>query len=69
MASLLLVTSGDFEHLNGVRRLNQRLEGENSKLRKKVEALEASIRHEEMIRRLDELGRRLKPIPRATISN
>lgn len=69
MASLLLAKSGDFEYLNGVRRLNQRLESENSKLRKKVEALEAPIRHEEMMRSLDELEKTLKPIPRSTISN
>ena len=69
MASLLLAKSGDFEHLNSVKRLNQRLESENYKLRKKVEALEAPIRHEELMRSLDELGKNLNPIARATISN
>ncbi|MEI8657059.1 hypothetical protein [Vibrio sp. Hal054] len=65
MASLLLAKAGDFEFLNGVKRLNQRLESENSKLRQKVEAFESTRRHEEIIRGLDELGKTLKPIPRA----
>ncbi len=60
MASLLLAKSGDFEHLNGVKRLNQRLESENFKLRKKIEALEAPIRHEEMMRSLEALGKSLR---------
>ncbi|EKA5635910.1 hypothetical protein OKZ62_001814 [Vibrio navarrensis] len=68
MASLLLAKAGDFEHLNGVRRLNQRLESENFKLRKKVEALEAPIRHDEIMRSLDELEKSLKPIPRPRVT-
>ncbi|PWI34873.1 adenylosuccinate synthase [Vibrio albus] len=67
MASLLLAKAGDFEVLNGVNRLNQRLENENIKLRKKLDDLERTSRHEEIIRGLDELSTTIKPIPRAKI--
>lgn len=68
MASLLLAKAGDFENLNAVKRLNQRLESEVAKLRKRVETLEAPIRHKEMLRGLDELAKELKPIPRAVVT-
>ncbi|ENI4488019.1 adenylosuccinate synthase [Vibrio fluvialis] len=68
MASLLLAKAGDFENLNAVKRLNQRLESEVAKLRKRVETLEAPIRHEEIMRGLDELAKELKPIPRAVVT-
>lgn len=65
MASLLLAKSGDFEHLNDVSRLNQRLEAKVRKLQVRLEELERPIRYEELIRGLDEMATSLKPIPKA----
>lgn len=56
MTSLLLAKSGDFETLNGVTRLNQRLEAKVRKLQARVDELELPIRHEELIRSMDELA-------------
>lgn len=64
VASILLAKAGDFEILNGVNRLNQRLTKENTQLKRKVQDLESSNRHEELMNSLNDLGKTLKPIPR-----
>ncbi len=62
--SILLAKAGDFEILNGVNRLNQRLTKENTQLKRKVQDLECSNRHEELMNSLNDLGKTLKPIQR-----
>lgn len=56
MASMLLAKAGDFEYLNSVTRLNRRLQNENIQLKKKIEILEAPIRHQELLCCLNELA-------------
>lgn len=60
MASLLLAKAGDFEKLNMVNRLNQRLESEIAQLRKRVEELEWPQKHKDIIKGLSDTAKRLK---------